>query len=201
MRTRGITRSFLLIFPILVTEALGQPLSNEQVVTSTVKAAAIQEFGEFQHQRVEVITGGTPLENLIASALADALRGKSAEVMLASQPDSTSENLFFTVNDFAFKYKKGSYRGFLKHRRIKREFSCLLKLSLENGPDGSVIGARDLPINYMDQFDPGFVGYVNSADVPGLAPRSPGSKASKFVEPALVVASVSLLVYLFFANR
>lgn len=197
---RGIVRSFALIFPLLIAEGWGQ-ISNEQIVSTTVKAAALRELGDFQNQRIVVVTDGTPLNGMIASALADALRNKSAEVMLASQPDSTSENLAFKILNFEFKYKKGSRRGFLRQHRIKREFQSQLQLTLESGVSGDIIAAYNLPLSYNDQIDPGSSASVKSDDIPELALKSPGGAISKLAKPALVVASVTVLVYLFFANK
>lgn len=197
---RGIVRSFALIFPLLIAEGWGQ-ISNEQIISTTVKAAALRELGDFQNQRIIVVTDGTPLNGIIASTLADALRNKSAEVVLASQPDSTSENLAFKILNFKFKYKKGSARGFLKQRRILREFQSQLQLTLESGFSGDIIATYNLPLSYQDQIDPGASGSVKSDDIPELAPKRPGRAISKLAKPALVVASVTVLVYLFFANK
>ena len=197
---RGIVRSFALIFPLLIVEGWGQ-ISNEQIVSTTVKAVAIRELGDFQNQRIVVVTDGTPLNGIIASTLADALRNKSAEVMLASQPDSSSENLAFKILNFEFKYKKGSGRGFLRQHRILREFQSQLQLTLESGVSNDIIATYNLPLSYNDQIDPGALASVKSDDIPELAPKSSGKPISKLVKPALVVASVTVLVYLFFANR
>jgi hypothetical protein len=197
---RGIVQSFALIFPLLIAEGWCQ-ITNEQIVSTTVKAAAIRELGDFQNQRIIVVTDGAPLNGIIASTLADALRNKSAEVMLASQPDSTSENLAFKILNFEFKYKKGSGRGFLRQRRIKREFQSQLQLTLESGVSSDIIATYNLPLSYNDQIDPGALASVKSDEIPELAPKGPGRPISKLVKPALVVASVTVLVYLFFANK
>ena len=197
---RGIVRIAMLIFPLLVVEGWGQ-ISNEQIVSNAVKETAVRELGDLQNQRIIVISDGTPLNGIIASALADAMQDKSAEVMLASQPDSTSENLAFKILNFDFQYKKGSSRGFLRQHRIKREFQGQLQLTLESGAAGNVVATYMLPLSLSDEIDPAAMGAVNSDEIPELAPRTPGQPFSKLIKPALAVASVTVLVYLFFANK
>jgi hypothetical protein len=178
-----------------------QALSNEELVTSMVGSACKKEFAQSYPERLLVITNGGGLNALIASAVAEAIRSRFAETMLASAPDSSSANLLIHIQEFNLSYKKGASRGFMKARQIKREFHCRLRIRIEKGVNGPVLESKDLVIKCDDIINPGEVENVNSGYIPQLAPKPPGSNWPKYAGTAAVTASVAILAYLFFSHR
>jgi hypothetical protein len=189
------------LFVLLFNIAFGQPPTNEQVVISAVKDATLKQFQEIHQGAISIITGKTALDSLFSTSVADAMRARYSQVMIASGPNSALDNLTINILGFEFKYKKGSGRGFLRACRIKRELRCDLRIIIESDSGGALQDMQNLTINYSDQIDPSQTSFVKSRDIPELAPAFPGSRWSRFVEPALVTVAVGTLVYLFFANR
>jgi hypothetical protein len=195
--------SLFLIIGVLFLSSITwcQTLTNEDIIISSVRAAAEREnFGDLSKQ-IRIISDSKGINNLIADGLADAVRTHYAGVTLTAVPDSISHNLYFDILGFSFDYKKGGSRGFLRSRKIKRELITQLRINIESGPDRALLESRNLSVIFSDEIEPGQAKFVGSREISELSPAVPGSGWSRYTEPSLVIASVGILVYLFFANR
>jgi hypothetical protein len=186
---------------ILAGVSRSQTPSNENVIISSVSAAAARELAGDSTSKIRIVSEEQGLSRLFASGLAEALRTKYSKVTLSPAADSTSQNLYFNILGFSFDFKKGASRGLFRARKIKRELESQLRISIRGGLDGMLLDARNLSVNYSDEIEPSMINLVNSREIPELAPDAPGSGWSRFLEPSLVIGSVGALVYLFFANR
>jgi len=138
---------------------------------------------------------------LCRDGIAEGLRDKYRQVFIDSIPDDHYLGLTYGILGTDFKYSKGSSRGMFKSRRIKREFRLQLRINIKGSLDNAVLDSYDIPVNYRDEIEPSMQDYVRSRKLEELAPKDPGSGWSRYVEPALVISTVGVLVYLFFANR
>lgn len=191
----------LFLAAVISVSAQSQPISNEQLVISSIKQAIVTEYPQAPGPMIQVMMGSGSLDSLIADGIADGLQARSAQVLLDGPRDAAWQGLRFDLLGFDFNYKKGDSRGFLRSRKIKRELNCQLRIITMNAVSGGLDDSRLLTVDFTDQIEPGMVRLVRSRAIPELAPDSPGSGWSKYLEPAVVVGSVGALVYLFFANR
>ena len=201
MRNKLIAPFSLLLSLSCFIPALSQPSTNEQIVIDAVKSQVERNISPDSDGALIVISGVSELEILISGAIADAMRGKYSQVMLGSTPGLTADNLTFDVQGFDFSFRNGDSRGFLRAHKIRRDLQGRFRITIKSGVDGQLREVKDIPISYTDSMDPGWAKYVNSPNIPLLAPPVPPSKWTRYVEPALVISAVGALVYLFFANR
>ncbi len=201
MRNSLVAPLSLLLVMAYFIPALSQPSTNEQIVIETVRSQIDKSISPDSGGALVVISGANDLEILISGAIADAMRGKYFQVMLGSAPAPSADNLTFAVQGIDFSYRNGDSRGFLRAHKILRELRGQLRITIKGGIDGQLREVKNIPISYKDSIDPGWAKYVNSPNIPLLAPPVPPSKWTKYIEPALVVSAVGALVYLFFANR
>ncbi len=201
MKTKLLMTLSLVYAIALSGVAWAQPPTNEQIVTDAVKAQVDKSFERDSARALLIIPGPTELDILVAGAIADAMRRKYPQVMLASSPSPAADNLTFDIQGFDFRFRKGASRGFLKAHKIKRELQGQLRITVKSGTDGQLREVKDIPFSYTDVIEPGWAKYVNSRSISELAPPVPTSSWSRYAEPALVITAVGTLVYLFFANR
>jgi hypothetical protein len=201
MKTRLLISLSSLFAIALFEMARAQPSTNEQMVTDAVEAQVDESFEGDSGRALLIIPGQPELDILVAGAIADAMRHKYPQVMLASSPSPSADNLTFDIQGFDFRFRKGASRGFLKAHKIKRELQGQLRITIKSGTDGQLREVKDIPFSSTDVIEPGWAKYVDSRSIPELAPLAPSSSWSRYVEPALVITAVGTLVYLFFANR
>lgn len=199
MKRNRLLRAFL--FMSFAATAAAYPPSNEQVIFNSLSAAVDSQIVMPSAESVRIITDGLGLNRLFSEAIAEGMKSKSSQISIGSAPDSTSDNLLFDLLGFDLAYKNGSSRGFLKSRRIKRELHCELRISIRGGSSGLLLQMRNISIEYGDEIEPSELRFINSRDIVELTAEPPGSAWSRYVEPSFVIASVGVLVYLFFANR
>lgn len=181
--------------------AAGQTLSNERVVISAVRSAVDGGLSGDSTAAVRVVSDEEGLRGIFATGIAEGIMNKFSRVMIAPSPDTNSLNLFFEIYGFDFDYGKGGSRGFLRARRIRRQLGCELSITMKSGVDGTLLDIKRLAVSYGDEVEPSSVRVINSRHIPELAPEAPGSGWSRYAEPSLVIATVGVLVYMFFANR
>lgn len=198
---RNKLSSVFIVLLLLHGAASAQPPTNEQLIITAVKAAVEKEIPADPSSGVRIIGGGEGKARLFEQGIADGLRSKYGLVAIGQTGDSLFKNVNYDIQGFEFGYEKGSSRGFLRNRRVIRHFRCQLRITIQDNPDGVLLASRDIGIDISDQIEPSDLEYVKSRDIPELAPEPPGSGWSRIAEPALVIASVGALVYLFFANR
>jgi hypothetical protein len=203
MKNSAVRTSFFSLLMVLacMSSARTQPLTNEQIVVNTVRQQINQNIEKDSASALLVISSEKELDLLIAGAIADAMRTKYPQVLLASSPSPNANNLAFDIQGFDFSFHKGASRGFLKAHKIKRQLQAQLRITIRSGMDGQLREVRDFSVAYDDIIDPAWAKFVNSRNIPELAPPVPSSGWSRYVEPTLVISAVGTLVYLFFANR
>jgi len=201
------SKSAAIIILILVFEFAGlaivhsQPPTNEQIVFSAVKEEIDKSLSKDSASALMVVSGKKELEVLIGGAIADAMRRKYPQVLMDSMPSPNADNLTFDIQGFDFSFNKGASRGFLKAHKIRRQLQAELRISIRSGVDRQLREMKDIVIERSDTIEPAWAKYVNSRNIVELSPQAPASNWSRYVEPALVIAAVGALVYLFFANR
>ena len=189
------------LLALSISTASAGPISNEQVVISATARAIDTLYTRVTPRDLNIISDSGGLDKLILYGISEGLRGKFDRIMIATSPETTGYNLYFDMLGFDLGYRAGSSRGFLKGRMIRRELQCELRINIRDGRDGALRETKNLGVGYIDEIERSDVSFVNSREIPELAPEPPGSSWSRYAEPWLVVASVGALVYLFFANR
>ncbi len=183
---------------LCISSVFARPASNEQIMINST-AAVVETTFSGGAPSLNIIADTSGIGGLISYGIAEGLKNSYGSIMLASAPDPAGANLYYDVLGFDFKYSRGGSRGFLRGRKIRRELQCELRINIREGE--AFREARNLLVNYADEIEPSDTRFVNSRNIPELAPELPGSSWSRYAEPSLVIASVGALVYLFFANR
>jgi hypothetical protein len=178
----------------------GQPLTNEQIVLSTVKQAVAEKVTGDTSLGIQVTVKSGELERLIGDGIRDGLQDKFGQPIYLTELDPRRLTINYEILGFDFTYKKGHSRGFLKSNKIARDLRCQVRLSIDNTATGISI-SHEISAIYHDEIEPADLNYAKSRTIPELSPAAPGSGWSRYAEPSLVIASVGTLVYLFFANR
>lgn len=190
----------LILAVIWSIDLFSQPLSNEQIVISTIRQAVAEKVPADTSHSMQIVEKAGELERLIGDCILDGLHDKFRKAIYILESDSQKLTIDYAVLAFDFTYKKGGSRGFLKSNKIARDLRCQIRLNIDNAAAG-VSNSHEISAIYHDEIEPSDLTYVKSRRIPELAPAAPGSGWSRYVEPSLVIASVGTLVYLFFANR
>jgi hypothetical protein len=114
-------------------------------------------------------------------------------------PESWS--LFYRIIEMSLNYPKIERKGFLGKRMVTREAWLNLSFRLEDNATGKVLWTKRGKEERSDLIKRSMIKSVNNQSYPFLSPPLPDDPQSRFLEPALVVAVVGGLIYLFFANR
>lgn len=191
----------LILIVAFVSIAFSQPLSNEQIVISSVKVAVSNAVTGDSNYTLQVAVKAGEIERLVGDGIYDALVEKYRKPVYLTPLDSQMVTVNYDVQGIDFSYKKGASRGLLKGHKIARDFRCQLRINIQRGSSLESRDYHDIAVKFHDEIEPSDLNFVNSRRIPELAPAAPGSGWSRFAEPALVIASVGTLVYLFFANR
>jgi hypothetical protein len=183
------------ILLVLESVVYCQPLSNEQIVINSVKAAVAKEIPVDSTMSLKIAMPDEELGKLVGDGISEALQGQ------INPGDPSEINLTYEVMGFDFSYKKGKSLGFLKSHQIARDFRCQLHIAFRVNSGSELLRSQEITVAYHDEIRPSDLNFVKSRRIPELAPVPPGSGWSRYAEPSLVIASIGTLVYLFFANR
>jgi hypothetical protein len=195
------TLIFILIFNCQLILAQIPPPTNEQMAIDAIKRAIILQFSKSDLRLAVIKSPNDSKEKLLIKGVLESF-GELGIGVVQMEDSLDFPDLFdFDISSFDFQYMKGTGNGFLRQRNIRRHFTCLFDMTRVAGEDRRVTLTRNLLAEASDEVSPGMVPYVQSPDMPELAPIPPASGWSKYVEPAIMTMTAGILVYLFFANR
>ena len=201
MKIRKIAKFIPLIIlsAFVITE--GQVVTNEQVVIEASRKCVEENLVSAISGFVVIEVAENEISRPVEIGLSEGLEKLGVNVIGNDTASEDVQKIECDILGFDFKYKKGSSRGFLRKRMIRREFTAAIKLTFSNARNGSVSRFEDLTLQYEDQLSPDLIDLVKSRNIPALDPSPPSSNLKQFVEPVVVTAAVGALIYLFFANR
>jgi hypothetical protein len=185
------------------------PPSNEEFLRSSIRSLLQHTFASFPEEESKSLVIKSEDEHsgdwLLKDELVSYLTSADREVIL--QPGAggpglgESQSLFYRIIDMSLSYPQVKRKGFLGARILTRRASLNLSFRLEDQATGKVLWSERTKEERSDLVRRGMAGSLNNKTYPFLSPPLPDDPQSRFVEPALVVAVVGGLVYLFFANR
>jgi hypothetical protein len=189
--------------------ASDNPPSNEEFLRSSIRSLLQHTFTSFPAEESKSLVVKSedqhPVDWLLKDELVSYLRSLNREVILQPSnrnPESEeSQSLFYRIIDMSLSYPQVRRQGFLGARILTRRASLNLSFRLEDQATGKVLWSERTKEERSDLVKRGMAGSLNNKTYPFLSPPLPDDPQSRFVEPALVVAVVGGLVYLFFANR
>jgi hypothetical protein len=185
------------------------PPSNEEFLRSSIRSLLQHTFTSFPADESKSLVVKSedehPADWLLKDELVSYLRSLNREVILrpADRGSGVEESqfLFYRIIDMSLSYPQVKRKGFLGGRILTRRAGLNLSFRLEDRATGKVLWAERAKEENSDLVKRGMAGSLNNKIYPFLSPSLPDDLQSRFVEPALVVAVVGGLVYLFFANR
>ncbi len=201
MRKIGILSLFIAVFPLWLTPAGAQIITNEQVVATAAREAVESNFQSLESGNIRIEVLDDEISRPVAIGLKEGFENLGFEVFANDAPSINVQYVECDVLGFEFKYENGDSRGFLRKRMIRRKFMAALKLTFSDKQDKSISEIKDITLSYEDQINPKWGDLVKSRKIAELDPPFPSSGMIKIAEPVIVTAAVGALIYLFFANR
>ena len=190
---------FIILFAFVIAE--GQVVTNEQAVIEASRKCVEENLVSAISGFAVVKVAENEISHPVEIGLTEGFEKLGINVIGNDTASGDVQQIECNILGFDFKYKKGSSRGFLRKKMIKREFTAAIKLTFSNTRNRSVSRFEDLTLHYEDQLSPDLIDLVKSRNIPALDPSPPSSNLKQFVEPVVVTAAVGALIYLFFANR
>ena len=188
---------------------LENPPSNEEFLRASIKPLLGRTFDGFPQANLKLLLlkaeEDHPANWLLEDELLTYLLSLNYQVTLHSTERnsilSESQSLFYRIIEMSLDYPKIKRKGFLGERIVTRKASLNLSFRLEDKVTGKVLWTKREKEERSDLIKKNRIKSVNNQSYPFLSPSLPADSQSRFIEPALVVAVVGGLIYLFFANR
>ena len=129
---------------------------------------------------------------------------KSLKVFRNYNSSSSFQGLVLTINQFKTKieYSKPYNKSFLGRNFVARKFVLEINGQIYSAQTEEVINAIEKNIEYTDEIPYGNIGDIEDANyLFSKGKREDYTFWEKVYEPVLVIASVGVVVYLFFTQR
>jgi hypothetical protein len=129
---------------------------------------------------------------------------KSFKVFRNYNSSSSFQGLVLTINQFKTKieYSKPYNKSFLGRNFVARKFVLEINGQIYSAQTEEVINAIEKNIEYTDEIPYGNIGDIEDANyLFSKGKREDYTFWEKVYEPILVIASVGVVVYLFFTQR
>ena len=184
-------------------------VSNEEFLRESIRSLLEPTFDAFPEVGSKLLLLKAEEEHpgnwLLEDELVFYLLSSNYKVTLRStEPNNNlpeSWSLFYRIIEMSLNYPKIERKGFLGKRMVTREAWLNLSFRLEDNATGKVLWTKRGKEERSDLIKRSMIKSVNNQSYPFLSPPLPDDPQSRFLEPALVVAVVGGLIYLFFANR
>jgi hypothetical protein len=211
--------TFLLIQLVLVAPGLGwaetenqiqnPPPSNEEFLREAIDSLLVNIFDDFPEPDPGFILLKADREHpanwLLEDELISYLLFSNYQVGLRSNETSDelsdSASLFYRIIELSLDYPEIKRKGFFGKRFVTRKASLNFSFRLEDNETSRVLWSKRGKYQRSDLIEKSMIKSLNNESYPILSPSLPQDSQSKLIEPALVVAVVGGLIYLFFANR
>ncbi|KPL00945.1 MAG: hypothetical protein AMJ91_02485 [candidate division Zixibacteria bacterium SM23_73_3] len=185
------------------------PSSNEEFLRESIRSVLGRTFDDFPPANSKLLLlkaeGEHPANWLLEDELVFYLLSSNYQVALhptAPNDDlSESQSLFYRIMEMSLNYPQIKRKGFLGARLVTRKTWLNLSFRLKDNVTGKVLWTKRGKEERSDWVKKSMIKSVNNPSYPFLSPSLPDDPHSRFLEPALVVAVVGGLIYLFFANR
>jgi hypothetical protein len=188
---------------------LEDPPSNEEFLRESIRSLLGRTFDGFPQANSKLLLlkaeEDHPGNWLLEDELVSYLLSSNYQVALHSTERnsnlSESQSLFYRIIEMSLDYPKIKRKGFLGKRIVTRKAWLNLSFRLEDKVTGKVLWTNRGKEERSDLIKKNMIKSVNNQSYPFLSPSLPDDSQSRFIGPALVVAVVGGLIYLFFANR
>ncbi len=185
------------------------PPSNEEFLRNSIRSLIGRTFDDFPEVKSKFLLLKAEEEHpgnwLLEDELVSYLLSLNYRVALRStQPNNNlveSQSLFYRIIEMSLDYPKVKRKGFFGASLVTRKAWLNLSFRLEDKFTGKVLWTKRGKEERSDLIKKSKIKSVKNESYPFLNPSLPGDPQSRFFEPALVVAVVGGLIYLFFANR
>jgi len=206
-------RIFILLFLIFLIGLNGRSFSKEikniSIIDSLVISSIQEEFeaiNDVQMDSLAIDVSEIEWEkgNYLKVLVGNLATKKSFKVFRNYNPTSSFQGLVLIINQFTtrIEYSKPFEKSFLGKNYITRNFEVELKGQFYSARTSEVIKAIEKETKYTDEPPYGdIVEIEKSAYSFTKGKREDYSFWEKIYEPVLVVASVGVVVYLFFIQR
>jgi hypothetical protein len=204
----------VLVAPVVVwaeteNQIQDPPPTNEEFLRESIKSLLVRTFDDFPkaHSRFILLKADQehPANWLLEDELISYLLSSKHQVGLRpnafSEESAESSLMFYRIIELSLDYPEIKRKGFFGKRFVTRRASLNFSFRLEDNETGRVLWSKRGKDLRSDLIEKSMIKHLNNESYPILSPSLPQDYQNKFIEPALVVAVVGGLIYLFFANR
>jgi hypothetical protein len=183
--------------------------TNEEFLRGSIRSLLAQAFDDFPKASSRFILLKADLEHpanwLLEDELLSYLISLKYQVGLRSnergEESTESWSLFYRIIELSLDYPEIKRKGFFGKRFVTRRATLNFSFRLEDNETGKVLWSKRDKDQRSDLITRSMVKSLSNESYPILSPSLPQDSQSSLIEPALVVAVVGGLIYLFFANR
>jgi hypothetical protein len=199
-----------LVFQVIVGgKSYSREINNISVIDSLVVSSILEEFETIHSEDADSLAiDVSELEwersNYLKILVGNFATEKSFKVFRNYNPTSSFQGLVLAINRFttSIKYSKPFEKSFLGKNFTTRRIETELRGQFYSARTDEVKKAIDKKAQYTDEIPYGSIAEIeNSSYSFTRGKRDDYSFWEKIYEPALVIASVSIVVYLFFTQR
>lgn len=201
---------FFLVFQVIVGgKSYSREINNISVIDSLVVSSILEEFETIHSEDADSLAiDVSELEwersNYLKILVGNLATEKSFKVFRNYNPTSSFQGLVLTINQFttSIKYSKPFEKSFLGKNFITRRIETELRGQFYSARTEEVKKAIDKKAQYTDEIPYRSIAEIENSNY-GFTrgKREDYSFWEKIYEPALVIASVAVVVYLFFTQR
>ena len=199
-----------LVFQVIVGgKSYSREINNISVIDSLVVSSILEEFETIHSEDADSLAiDVSELEwersNYLKILVGNFATEKSFKVFRNYNPTSSFQGLVLAINRFttSIKYSKPFEKSFLGKNFTTRRIETGLRGQFYSARTEEVKKAIDKKAQYTDEIPYGSIAEIeNSSYSFTRGKRDDYSFWEKIYEPALVIASVAIVVYLFFTQR
>ena len=206
-------KSFSIIFLIFLVlfsrKSFAGELSNIDVIDSLVVFAITEQFESIRTDGADSIAidvSGLEWEksNYLKIVIGNLATKKSFKVFRNYNPTSSFQGLVLTINQFttSIEYSKPFEKSFLGKNFVTRRIETEITGQFYSARTDEVKKVIDKKTHYKDDIPYGMVAEIENVNYGfSKGKREDYSFWEKIYEPVLVIASVGVVVYLFFTQR
>jgi hypothetical protein len=201
----------ILIIFLLVSfgESYSEEINNIGIIDSLILINIQQNFDALTSETedslaVDVSELEREKSNYLKVLIGNLASENSFKVFRNYNPTSSFQGLVLTINQFTSKvgYSKPYTKSFLGKDYVARRFDIELRGQLYSARTNEILKAIDLEIEYADEIPYAIITEIEDPNYSfSKGKREDYTFWEKIYEPILVIASVGVVVYLFFTQR
>jgi hypothetical protein len=200
---------FLCIGTVIEGATPLEEIPNRSIIDSLMISVIAEGLEDFQNERAEslaidVSSLDTELKSYLRILVGNIATEKSFKVFRNYIPGSSFQGLVLTINlcEAVVIYSKPYEKSFLNEKFVQRKIKININGQLYSSRSERILKAIKNKVEYADEIPYKTIAQIEKSNFSFCKGKREGySIWDKLYEPALAIASVAIIVYLFFTQR